>query len=199
MSPHDEDVVDLTLDSSEDDRPTRPPKRQRRASPADSGDVQLVEEAPQQQEQRPEQLDEDLEVLGTRGDGKRRRPGWRCILAAQRCRKLLPLGHLDTTRRVLPAICVAAVSLPAWLHHHFCLDRLLQNAPAPICCLGLLPPHSAHEPPCLAVWNKSLPHTRDLCGKMPFDVERSLANARHCDKVGRWVRCIWRSLAAQAL
>lgn len=87
MSPHDDDaeIVDLTIESSEDDRCARPPKRQRRASPADSGDVQLVEEAPQQREQRPEQLDEDLEVLGTRGDGERQRACWWCILAASRC------------------------------------------------------------------------------------------------------------------
>lgn len=100
-----------------------------------------------------------------------------------------PVVEWTLQRGVLP-IGWAAVSLPAWLHRCCFLDRLAAAAPPP--WLALCHP-TLRPPPHLAVWNKTLPHTRDVCGEAPFDVERSQANATHCDKVGlasAAVRCI---------
>jgi hypothetical protein len=39
--------------------------------------------------------------------------------------------------------------------------------------------------PPAAVWNKNLPHTRDLCGESSFSIVPTIFNNMHCDKVRR--------------
>lgn len=129
MSPHDEEIVDLTFDSSEEDVRARPPKRQRRASPADSGEVQIVEDVPEQRCQRSEQLDDDLEVLGTRGDGEQRQAGCSCILLLWRLSAVRWLF-----KQLGTASSVQALQCPFALLHRYCC---LQHPPPPP---ALVPP-----------------------------------------------------------
>ena len=64
--------------------------------------------------------------------------------------------------------------------------QTVQTAASTCVAFGPTHPHRPHPSPCpTAVWNKNLPHTRDLCGESPFCSIPNTLNGIYCHKVRR--------------
>ena len=188
------DIVDLTFsDPEEEQAPQRQAKRQRTAGASSDSlgafvntdeDAVVVEEPQQEQQEQPQALDEaeDLRVVGERGEGALPRS----------LQPALP-WVLGWARLARSPECVPAAGIPGLLRHCRSRRSHCQAARRPRALalrLGHPADYAPTSPPPLplppaAVWNKNLPHTRDLCGEPFFSIVPTIFNNMHCDKVRR--------------